>query len=181
MTSRAVEPLSPARVTTTSKWCASADGTHASGDCRLEAGCRRRSGSRPSPSATTAASYRSVADSTQPQTLKERERLRLLDNAGDAGMTAAEFASTANIGNNTARRALDDFVAKGWATEDSSEYPASLALDRGGTDRRRCGPAGRRRPASGGGMSGSRREFSTSPSIDSGELGELLRPLAGGL
>lgn len=67
--------------------------------------------------------YHSVADSTQPQTLKERDRLRLLDNV-DAGMTAAEFAETAEIGNNTARRALDDFVAKGWATEDQSAYPA---------------------------------------------------------
>lgn len=68
--------------------------------------------------------YHSVADSTQPQTLKERERLRILDNAGDAGMTAAEFSTAADIGNNTARRALDDFVAKGWATEDTSAYPA---------------------------------------------------------
>lgn len=68
--------------------------------------------------------YHSVAGSTQPQTLRERERLRVLHNAGDAGMTAAEFASAAEIGNNTARRALDDFVAKGWATEDTSAYPA---------------------------------------------------------
>lgn len=67
--------------------------------------------------------YDSVADSTQPQTVKERERLRLLDNAGDSGMTAAEFARDAVIGDTTARKQLDEFVLKGWAAEDTSAYP----------------------------------------------------------
>lgn len=68
--------------------------------------------------------YHSVADTSQPQTLKERERLRILDDAGVEGMTAAQFARAAEIGDTTARNALDDFVTKGWATADQSGYPA---------------------------------------------------------
>ncbi len=68
--------------------------------------------------------YDSVADDTQPQTLKERLRLGKLSAAGDAGMTAAEFAAAINSSNDTARRVLDDFASKGWAAEDSDAYPA---------------------------------------------------------
>lgn len=68
-------------------------------------------------------SYDSVADATQPQTLRERERLRIIEGAGEGGMTAADFAKAAGVGDSTARRALDDFVSKGWATEDTIAYP----------------------------------------------------------
>ena len=68
--------------------------------------------------------YVSVADTTQPQTLKERQRLRALDNAGDSGMTASEAAAGWECSNDTARRQLEDFVSKGWASEDAAAYPA---------------------------------------------------------
>ena len=68
--------------------------------------------------------YVSVADTTQPQTHKERQRLRALDNAGDSGFTASEAAAAWDCSNDTARRQLEDFVSKGWASEDSGAYPA---------------------------------------------------------
>lgn len=79
-------------------------------------------------------SYESVAGTTQPQTVRERQRLRMLSEAGDAGMTATGFAGVAGISNSSARRALDDFVAKGWATDDATAYPVRWAATGEGFD-----------------------------------------------
>ena len=68
-------------------------------------------------------SYESVASATQPQTLKERQRLSILHDAGDAGVTAGEFAALAGFGDDAARRVLGEFAEKGWATEDEAAWP----------------------------------------------------------
>jgi len=68
-------------------------------------------------------SYESVADDTQPQSLKERQRLRALDDAGEVGLTASEASAAWECSNDTARRQMDEFVSKGWATEDAAAYP----------------------------------------------------------
>lgn len=68
-------------------------------------------------------SYECVAATTQPQNTRSRQRLRILDEAGDAGVTAASFAAAADISDPSARRVLGEFVGKGWAIEDASAYP----------------------------------------------------------
>lgn len=67
-------------------------------------------------------SYESVADDTQPQTVRERARLRTLSEHED-GMTASEFSDLIDASDDTARRVLDEFVVKGWATCDVESYP----------------------------------------------------------
>jgi len=67
--------------------------------------------------------FEMVAGDTQPQTAGDRRRLRILRDAGDDGVTAKDFAGQAGIGDTMARTVLDEFVGKGWATQDD-ERPA---------------------------------------------------------
>ncbi len=66
--------------------------------------------------------FEAVATATQPQTARERQRLKRLSDAGDAGMTASQFAEAVELGDTAARGALQEFVEKGWATE-TGTYP----------------------------------------------------------
>lgn len=69
--------------------------------------------------AEDAAGYEVVADTTQPQTSEDRRRLRAMGDL-DAGVTAPVFAEVIEKSEDTARRALDAFVEKGWARREGS-------------------------------------------------------------
>ena len=102
-------------------------------------------------------SYDSVATSTQPQTVRERQRLRVLSGAGVAGMTASEFAAAADVSPDTARRALKRVCRKGVGDRGPVGMALALASDRRRT-RRPCRSAGWR--AVGAGARGMLREAS---------------------
>lgn len=64
-------------------------------------------------------SYEIVADTTQPQGAEERRRLRALGDC-EGGVTAPAFAEVIGKGEDTARRVLEDFAARGWARREGS-------------------------------------------------------------
>lgn len=59
--------------------------------------------------------YERVVGADEPQTVRERVRLEILEGAPD-GLTAAEFAAMADVSPRTARRTLEEFVLAGRAT-----------------------------------------------------------------
>lgn len=77
--------------------------------------------------------YEVIADADAPQDGRLRRRLRALSDAGDAGVTVAEFASLIENSDETARRALKQLEAEGWA-EDDGEFPARYRTTAKGTE-----------------------------------------------
>jgi hypothetical protein len=62
--------------------------------------------------------YESVTEDGEPQRADTRRRLRLLQEAGDGGLTAAELANLSDLSVEQCRRVLRDLVADGRATVD---------------------------------------------------------------